>query len=274
MIRNNNDACVVPGMLIGDELRYIGAVVTDAGIKKNINQDSVCVKIAETPEHGQVAMAIVCDGMGGFQKGELASAEVIRTFSEWFDYSLPMMLNDITWQLLEQEWCSMIAKLNVRLMNYGYKENVRLGTTFSGILCINGRYMIVHVGDSRIYCIGDSMTQLTEDHTLVARKIKMGEIRPEDAESHPQRNVLIQCVGASKNLEPQVVFGQIHENTIFILCSDGFRHVLTRREMIDAFLPDHMKSINDLEQAGHRLVDQVKQRNEKDNITVALLKCC
>lgn len=68
-------------MLIGDELRYIGSVATDAGIKRTVNQDSVCLKIAESAEKGQIAMVIICDGMGGFQKGELASAEVIRTFS-------------------------------------------------------------------------------------------------------------------------------------------------------------------------------------------------
>lgn len=68
-------------MLIGDKLKYIGTVATDAGIKREINQDSVCLKIAESADHKQAAMAIVCDGMGGFQKGELASAEVIRAFA-------------------------------------------------------------------------------------------------------------------------------------------------------------------------------------------------
>ena len=135
-------------------------------------------------------------------------------------------------------------------------------------------YMIMHVGDSRIYSVGDSMTQLTEDHTLVARKIQMGELRPEDAERHPQRNVLTQCVGASKNLKPQVIEGKVHENVIFILCSDGFRHVLTRREMMETFLPEKMKTIEDMDCASHKMVELVKQRKETDNITVALLRCC
>lgn len=260
-------------MLIGDELRYIGSVATDAGIKRTVNQDSVCLKIAESAEKGQIAMVIICDGMGGFQKGELASAEVIRTFSEWFEYSLPMLLQDISWQVLEYEWCAMLTELNTRLMEYGQSEKVRLGTTFSGIFCIEDQYMIVHVGDSRIYCIENDITQLTEDHTLVARKVKMGEIKPEDVETHPQRNVLTQCVGASRNLKPQVIFGENHKNTIVMLCSDGFRHVLTKHEMIDAFSPKNMGTMKDLEHAGQEMVDLVKQRNETDNITVALLKC-
>lgn len=261
-------------MLIGDKLKYIGAVITDAGIKREINQDSVCLKIAESADHKQAAMAIVCDGMGDFQKGELASAEVIRAFAQWFDHILPNLLDGISWQQLKEQWGRMLDEQNNRLMNYGQTENVRLGTTFSGILCIGKEYMIMHVGDSRIYSVGDSMTQLTEDHTLVARKIQMGELRPEDAERHPQRNVLTQCVGASKNLKPQVIEGKVHENVIFILCSDGFRHVLTRREMMETFLPEKMKTIEDMDCASHKMVELVKQRKETDNITVALLRCC
>lgn len=261
-------------ILIGDKLKYIGAVATDAGIKRAINQDSVCLKIVESSDHKQVAMAIVCDGMGGFQKGELASAEVIRAFAQWFDDAVPTLFDGISWQQLKEQWGRMLDEQNSRLMNYGQTENVRLGTTFSGILCIENSYMIMHVGDSRIYSVGDSMTQLTEDHTLVARKVQMGELRSEDAERHPQRNVLTQCVGASENLKPQVIEGKVHENTIFILCSDGFRHVLTRREIMEAFEPEDMQTMNDLDCASHKMIELVKQRKETDNITVALLRCC
>lgn len=66
-------------------MNYIGTAVTDIGISKKTNQDSVCVKIAESEKHGQVAMVVLCDGMGGLAKGELASATVIRAFSKWFD---------------------------------------------------------------------------------------------------------------------------------------------------------------------------------------------
>lgn len=253
-------------------MKYIGSIVTDIGLQRKINQDSACLKIAEVKDKGQVAMAIVCDGMGGLQKGELASAEVIRTFAWWFDHTFPMILKDYTWDLLKDNWCEMIENLNIRLLEYGKKTNSQLGTTFSGILSIQEKYMIVHLGDSRIYSINNIMTQLTEDHTLVGKKVKMGLLTPEEAFIDCQRNILTQCIGASKHIKPQIIFGKNDRDTVYLLCSDGFTHVLASSEIFDAFHPSKVESIDYILQEAKHFIDMVKYRNEKDNITVTILK--
>lgn len=138
-------------------MRYMGSAVTDTGIIKKTNQDSVCLKIADTKEHGQIAMGVICDGMGGLEKGELASATVIRTFEEWFDKQLPWKIREYTWEGLAADWERMLKASNQRILNYGKRLQITLGTTVSAILIIEEKYMIAHVGDSRIYKIKESV---------------------------------------------------------------------------------------------------------------------
>lgn len=254
-------------------MRYLGAAVTDVGISKKTNQDSVCIKIANTEGKGQIVMAVLCDGMGGLAKGELASATVIRTFCNWFEYELPKKLENYSWQALSAEWDKMIKEQNYRILEYGKSINNNLGTTISAILIIENKFMIAHVGDTRIYKIRDGIQQLTEDQTFIEREIKRGTMTHEEALRDPRKNMLLQCVGASRTVSPDMIFGDVQPETVFMLCSDGFRHVLTDEEIYEKFNPANVDSIENMEENGRLLIDTVKDRNEKDNITVALLKC-
>ena len=254
-------------------MQFIGSAVTDVGISKKTNQDSVCVKIAETKRHGQIAMVVLCDGMGGLEKGELASATVIRAFSDWFDNELPKTIDKISWKDLAADWEKMAKEQNYLIGQYGKRIDSLLGTTLTAMLVIEGKYLIIHVGDSRAYVISDSVEQLTEDQTFIAREIKAGRMTPEEAAVHPKRNMLLQCVGASRNVEPQIIIGKIKKDSIYMFCSDGFRHVLTNEEIFESLNPAKATSIITMLQNGKHLIDIVKNRNEKDNITVALLKC-
>lgn len=254
-------------------MKYFGSATTDVGIIKQTNQDSVCIQIAEMGDKGQAAMAVICDGMGGLAKGELASATVIRRCCNWFEKVLPKKINAYTWQALSAEWVKIIKEQNQKILEYGKNIGVNLGTTFSMLLVVEGRYMVVHVGDSRIYEISNQLNQLTEDQTFINREIKNGNMTPAEAAVHPKRNMLLQCVGASREVNPQVEFGEIQPNTVFMLCSDGFRHVLTNDEIFEKFSPSLMTSVEAMERSAGELVDTVKKRNERDNITVALLKC-
>lgn len=133
--------------------------------------------------------------------------------------------------------------------------------------------MIAHVGDSRVYRITDSVEQLTEDHTYVAREVKKGNMTPEQAERNPKRNVLTQCVGASEIVIPEILLGETEEDTVYMLCSDGFRHELSEDEMFEEFRPLHVRTVEEMEQNSRVLVERVKERKERDNISVALVKC-
>ncbi|MCC8074162.1 MAG: protein phosphatase 2C domain-containing protein [Clostridiales bacterium] len=254
-------------------MNYFAFASTDVGIVKKTNQDSVCVKIAKTSDDKQIAMVVVCDGMGGLAKGELASATVIRRFSNWFDRELPNKINNFSWQNLSDEWTEMTREQNRIILDYGKKIGASLGTTLSVILIFDNEYMILHVGDSRVYEINDCVRQLTEDQTYINREINRGTMTVQEAKVHPKRNMLLQCVGASREVNPEILYGKVKVNSVFMVCSDGFRHVITNEEIYENFNPVNLPDENAMKQGSSFLIDLVKRRNERDNITVALLKC-
>ena len=253
-------------------MRFIVTADTDVGISKSTNQDSVLVKHASY-DGGEVLMAIVCDGMGGLAKGELASATVIRAFSAWFDKELPYELENLDMQVIGSKWEQMLLALNYQIMEYGQGlgKNVSIGTTFSGILFVNDAYVIVHVGDSRIYYIGSSMEQMTEDQTFVAREVARGNMTPEQAKVDKRRNLLLQCIGASKNVRPQILFGTAKQGA-YMICSDGFRHEVTERELYESLNPINLFNKVAMHSNVRFLIDLVKSRRERDNISVVLIK--
>lgn len=254
-------------------MKYVGMAETDVGISKKTNQDSVCIKIAETPDKKQIVLAVVCDGMGGLEKGELASATVIRCFNEWFEKVLPEKIDNYSWDKLGEEWKDMITEQNQKILSFGKLLRVNLGTTLSAMLIMEDKYMIAHVGDSRIYSITNKVEQLTEDQTFVTREVKRGTMTMEQAMADPRRNMLLQCVGASRIVEPEMIFGEVVPDSVYMLCSDGFRHVINEQEMYDVFGRDKTDKPEEMRQRIRLLINTVKDRGEKDNITAALIKC-
>lgn len=251
-------------------MRYIAVAETDVGISKNINEDSVLIKHARC-SLGEVILAVVCDGLGGLEKGELASATVIREFARWFDEELPFELENLNMQVMGEKWSLLIKDLNVKMLEYGYKNRKNIGTTFTGILIVNDKYIIGHVGDTRVYYINNSVKQLTADQTYVAREIKKGTLTQEQAKTDKRRNMLLQCVGASSKIEPDIIQG-ICEKGVYMLCSDGFRHKITEDEMYESFNPMNLTNKEIMYAHVQRLIDENKRRNEKDNISAILIK--
>lgn len=251
-------------------MRFLATADTDIGISKDTNQDSVLVKHA-TFDGGEVLMTIICDGMGGLSKGELASATVIRAFDKWFNEELPYELGNIDMNVIGGKWALKLKTLNTEIGEFGAEIHASLGTTFSGMLFINDSYLIVHVGDSRVYHIGSGMTQLTTDHTFVAREISRGNMTPEQAKTDKRRNLLLQCVGASPNIEPQLLVGKTDKGA-YMMCSDGFRHEITEKEMFESLNPVNLINKEAMHSNVRYLINRVKDRNEKDNISVVLIK--
>ena len=254
-------------------MRYFGAVVTDKGIKKETNQDSVCLKIAETADGKQVVLAIVCDGMGGLEKGELASATVIRRFSAWFHNELPGKLDNFSWQEIAEEWITFLKKTNQEILQYGKEIKVNLGTTVSAMLIVDDEYVIAQVGDSRVYRIDSVIEQITEDQTFIQREMNRGTMTLEEAMQDRRRNMLLQCVGSSRDVDPVLTFGKVMNNEIYLICSDGFRHKISSDEIYENICPNQIFSSSNLEQKEKQLIAVVKARQEKDNISVVAFKC-
>lgn len=249
---------------------FLAAAETDIGVEKATNQDSVCVKIAAT-DYGQLALAIVCDGMGGLEKGELASATVINEFISWFENEMPEYLNNFSWDVVGEKWTHMIKKLNRSIGDYGRSCGITLGTTVSAMLMFGDEMLIAHVGDSRIYEVTGRLTQLTIDHSVVGRDVQLGKLTEAEAELDPRRNVLLQCVGASKSVNPQIVKRKITNNANYLICSDGFRHVISPAEIFDAINPQNAGTDAEMSAALRKLIDTVMSRGEEDNISALLI---
>lgn len=253
-------------------MRYIVATHSDTGIKKQVNQDSLCVKVANT-KAGQAVLAVICDGMGGLRKGELASATVIRAFSGWFESRFPLLLEsrDLFGEV-KRQWQQIIEEENKKILEYGIKKDISLGTTLAAILIVEGHYLIVNIGDSRVYQIRENIRQLTKDQTLVQKELQEKKITKEQAQNDPRKNILLQCIGATEIIEPEYEEGAVIPEEVYFLCSDGFCHKLKEEEMQGVLSPIVLGSEKVIKENLIDLVELNKSRGETDNISILLIK--
>ncbi|MCI5569581.1 MAG: serine/threonine-protein phosphatase [Lachnospiraceae bacterium] len=249
---------------------FTATVDTDIGTAKSVNQDSALIKHAAVMGK-EIIMAIVCDGIGGLDKGELASAAVVRGFSKWFDEEPPYELKEFNIHAVADKWKKILKELNKEIADYGKRSGVVLGTTFTGVLFAEDRYLAVNVGDTRLYRLDSSIRQLTTDHTFTAREVKCGRMSMQQAEKDKRRSLLLQCIGAAGTVEPEVIFGNIEEG-VYLLCSDGFRNRISKDEIYEALRPGKLINKRTMHKSCRYLIDKAKSRNERDNITALLIK--
>lgn len=252
-------------------MEYLTAGLTDIGIAKKTNQDSYCIKVAQT-DFGEIVMAVVCDGMGGLSKGELASSTIIRAFAAWFEYELPPMLTLFSISDVQYSWNNLIKEQNEKLKLYGRSHRIRLGTTLSAMLIADRQFLIAQVGDSGIYQIGQQVTQLTDDQTVVDREVKIGNMTKGQARVAPNKNILLQCIGVSNIVVPDFTTGYVHPQSSYLLCSDGFRHVITEEEMGMSLRPEYLTNEVKMSTALFQMIEIIKGRQERDNITALLIR--
>ena len=252
---------------------YKIAAHRDVGIVKKTNQDSVLVKIAQT-NHDKVCLCVVCDGMGGLADGELASATVIREFDQWFINKPPGLLETPEFPMdeLRVQWDDLVMRQNKKLAKYASGIGTRMGTTVVAFLVVDDKYYIMNIGDSRAYMVSDAIYQLTKDQSLVQQQIDLGLVRPEDAERHPQRNVLLQCIGASQEVLPDFYRGTVFPGSLFLLCSDGFRHEISEQELYMQLQPSVLTTEEMMKERLVYLTELVKSRMEMDNISAVVMK--
>jgi serine/threonine protein phosphatase PrpC len=251
---------------------FIGAYHTDVGIKKKTNQDALLLMEANT-RSGTIALAVICDGMGGLAEGEVASGTVCVGFQQWFFEKLPALVDaGCPEDKVKESWEELIFALNARILDYSDLHHLSLGTTLTALLLVGERYFVINVGDSRIYQLSDSLYQLTKDQTVVQREVDLGMITPEDAERDPRANVLLQCIGASGIVEPQFIAGVTTRETVYLLCSDGYRHQVQPKEFWDHLNPQMIQNEQQLTHNIVYLTDLNKHRRESDNISAIAIK--
>lgn len=246
---------------------------TDIGNTKTTNQDSLLVTTAQT-SIGEVAFAVLCDGMGGLAKGEVASASVVEQFDQWFTLELPLQIqNGLEDGEIRNTWTKMIKLQNEKIQAYGKQQGIHLGTTITVMLLTPFRYYIGNVGDTRAYEITSNQIQaLTEDQTVVEQEVRQGLLTREQAKVDIRRSILLQCIGASKEVYPVFTFGIPKKDTVYMLCSDGFRHEVNEQEIAQVLSPLAMSSKEAMVRRERELIDLNKQRKEKDNISVITIR--
>lgn len=253
-------------------MNFLTAFHTDIGIKKKTNQDSLLIHQAQT-DAGNVLLAVICDGMGGLAKGEVASACMIRAFSDWFRLEFPGMLSaGLQPEALRASWEKLVNGVDQKIVNYSIENNVSMGTTCVALLLVENTYFIMNIGDSRIYLISDNIYQMTKDQTYVQREMDAGRMTYEESLRDPQRNVLLQCIGASPSIEPDFFMGDLQVNQCYMLCCDGFRHVINPQEFFQFLNPNVANDPAIMQQNLVYLTELNKQRNETDNITAVLIR--
>lgn len=253
-------------------MNFIISANTDVGISKNTNQDSLTAMVINTPQ-GRMAFCVLCDGMGGLEKGEVASASVITAFRNWAMNELPQLCGQpLEDAAIRSQWEAIIDHQNDAIKTYGARQGVRLGTTAVVMLLTQTRYYILNVGDSRAYELTTGIRQITGDQTFVAREIAMGHMTEAEAATDSRRNVLLQCVGASDDVYPDMFFGDVAHDAIYMLCSDGFRHEITAEEIYEKLQPGVLFDDYTMQQHTISLIELNKQRQERDNISALLVR--
>jgi serine/threonine protein phosphatase PrpC len=252
----------------------ITAACTDVGTSKSVNQDSYCIRIAETSV-GSVAFAAVCDGMGGLDFGEYASASMTIAFADWFDNEMPGFIDRVEADQFESivaRWDEIISNQNNALVVRGLQKRTTLGTTLTALLIVHKfGFVIAHIGDTRVYRIGAAAELLTEDHTFVANEIKYNRLTEQEAKNDPRRNILLQCIGVDYSLDISYIRDISSPRGLYLICSDGFRHVLSDEEIRAALTNEDMSTESSMRDILKNLTDECIRRGETDNITSVLV---
>lgn len=231
--------------------------LSDPGMVRRSNQDSFFLD----PEGN---FFLVADGMGGHAGGEEAS----RLATEVIQKHLRERWR--SWADSETLLTEAVQKANEAIIQdqETYPERADMGTTLVVVLFHNNKYWLTHIGDSRIYRLREeSLEQLTEDDTWVARALKLGELTPEEARSHPWRHILSKCLGR-KDLAPVVVQSiDIQPGDRLLLCSDGLTE-----ELDAASILSYLKPPAPCAESAELLVNAAKEHGGRDNITVVIVE--
>lgn len=251
-------------------MKYCAAYYSDIGIQKETNQDSLLLVQRGQTQDDEAVLAVICDGVGGLKMGERSSAAVVTAFRDWFDERVEELYEQEEPETeLFDDWDNLIQSLHIRLKDYSEKAGFRSGTTVEAVLFMKGRYYICHVGDCRTYIISDTLTQLTTDHTIVQRELTEGKLTPEQARKDSRQSLLLQCVGAGKDVKPDYLSGEVLPHRTFLICCDGFRRKVTEAEIKKSCR--YSSKEKKLHEALEETAQLCMKRKETDNITGILI---
>lgn len=239
-------------------------VKTDKGRVRELNEDNYNMIAGYS---GVPVSFIVADGMGGHNSGEIASKVAV-------DYVSNCIL-ELTGMFSEKEDLSgiirdIVEKANTAVYSLAKEQESThgMGTTLILAMAFNKKLYIGHVGDSRAYIYrGENLIRITTDHSYIEELIQAGTLSIEEAENHPNKNIITRALGGAETIEVDTLVCNIKENDVFILCTDGLTNMVSEKE-----IKDIIESVDDPELACIRLVDLANEKGGEDNITVIMFK--
>ncbi|NCR68293.1 MAG: serine/threonine-protein phosphatase [Microcystis aeruginosa LL11-07] len=265
----------------GQERSYEIFTCTDTGPLREHNEDACYppTNQAITLAHGQNPLAIVCDGIGGQEGGEIAAQLAIKT--------LPREINRSPTTDIEvyPESHSLVLEQAIRVTNdlisqrndqESRQDRQRMGTTLVMAFAHAQEMYAAHVGDSRIYWItAHSCHQVTVDDDLASREVKLGYLLYRDAIQYPNAGALVQALGMSSatNLHPTVQRLIIDQDCVFLLCSDGLSDCDRVEQYWDSEILPLLRGEKTVTAVGESLLQLANQKNGHDNSTIALVYC-
>jgi serine/threonine protein phosphatase PrpC len=242
------------------------AAKTDTGLVRPHNEDAITI----SADYG---FAILADGMGGYNAGEVASGIATSVLKE----TLEQRLRTQQWDMrlnrskrVQQMLVESIVHANDSIFEAARinPQNSGMGTTLVAALFHQDKVTIAHVGDSRAYRLRKGeLTQITHDHSMLQEQIDAGLISEENAQFAQNRNLITRAMGIDFDLEVEVHEHQTEEGDIYLLCSDGLSDMLSTRQILDT-----LNAANaNLHTACDELIRQSNEHGGRDNISIVLI---
>ena len=226
--------------------------ITDVGLQRHENQDTFAVERGAAD--GQL-IAVVCDGMGGENCGQIASSLAVRAF---LDELHAVLRADMTTEQLREAVSFCVSKANAAVNRHA-QEHTAVTNGSGAVIC--------NVGDSRAYRVGTGrLERITRDHSVVEGLIESGSITAEQARTHPNRNLITRALGPEEHIECDVYDVTLGADERLLLCSDGLVVTATDEEMYEA-----VGRGDTPEESLEHLLELSKQRGAPDNVTAVLL---
>ncbi|MEB3188348.1 MAG: Stp1/IreP family PP2C-type Ser/Thr phosphatase [bacterium] len=258
--------------LLNNPQRLVGHC-SDVGLLRQGNEDSLAVfDLSFTTQSNTtgVGLYIVADGMGGVNAGEVASGIAVDAITAVMQEAVSRLADDAEpGRQIQDALQNAVKEANTRIYETGRlnRELAGMGTTVTAALVFGQTVHVGHVGDSRAYLINRSgIEKISRDHSLVGRLIEIGQITPEQAATHPQRNLIYRSLGTYPNVEVDIYQRQFKIGDWLLLCSDGLTGHLLDEELMDVVLQTADPNL-----AARKLVNLANQRGGEDNITVVLV---
>lgn len=253
----------------GKPLHFQAAVISDQGKVRSNNEDNARLRVER---RGMVCLAIIADGMGGHNAGEVASREAVEAIVKYINEKVMSPDRQIyTGVDLPLELNHAVEHANTVVYNQASQNSAfrQMGTTVTLALLQDDRAYLAHVGDSRAYLVNrhGAIWQITNDHTLVASLVAIGQISEAEAATHPQRSVLFRSVGIEPNLTVDTFMRRLYSGDSLVLCSDGLTRYVQPEEIAAQALTHNSPA-----EACAQLVELANSRGGEDNISVIVIR--